>query len=55
MHEPLNVDFNRALAGVAMGKGKGKQAAKALQHAPQKHVPEKTETASNASEARGKK
>jgi hypothetical protein len=36
MHPPLVGGFNEILAVVAMGKGKGKQAVKDLQHAPKK-------------------
>jgi hypothetical protein len=35
IHPPLKVDFNRALAAVAMGSGKGGDAAKDLQRNPQ--------------------
>jgi hypothetical protein len=36
IHPPLKVDFNRALAAVGMGIGKGREAAKELQRNPQK-------------------
>jgi hypothetical protein len=34
LHKPLAGGFNEILAAVAMGKGKGKQIAQALQKAP---------------------
>jgi len=36
IHPPLKADFNKALAAVAMGSGRGKRAALSLQRNPQK-------------------